>query len=187
MIEENEKNIEFEQSVVKIVIDELIDRGFIRKDINTFERTKEILRKYNRIKRSTKGIDKQIKSLQKNLESISGIKPGMKKNAFAAALIPGVNMSDYDSIFSRINELEASKVKINAFLEHIKTLVDENANADDKDLFNRIFFESSSSVKQLCEELDCTSSSIYKRINNVVNKIYIELFPELYLDEICQK
>lgn len=180
---DNEKNIEFEQSIVKIVITELIDRGFIKKDKNTFERTKEILRKYNQIKRSTKGIDKQIKNLEKNLESISGIKPGMKRNSIAMSAL-GVNPSDYDGIYSRINELETSKVKINVFLDYVKLLVEENASADDRDLFNKIFFEASHTVKQICDELECNTSTIYKRINNVVNKIYIDLFPDLYLDEM---
>lgn len=181
-----EKDVSLEQSIVKIVIAELIDRGLIKKDINTFERTKEILRKYKRIKNSTKGIDKQIKNLEKNLESISGLKPGMKKGSITAAAL-GVNPTDYDGIYSRINELKSSKVKINVFLDYVKLLVEENANNDDRELFNKIFFDASSSVKDICDEKGCESSTIYRRINNVVNKIYIELFPDSYLDELCCK
>lgn len=175
-----------EQSIVKIVIAELIDRGFIKKDINTFERTKEILRKYKRIKNSTKGIDKQIKNLENSLESVSGLKPNMKKGTLLVAAL-GVNPTDYDGIYSRINELKSSKVKINVFLDYVKLLVEENANEADRKLFDRIYFEASSSVKDICDEKGCDSSTIYRRINNVVNKIYIELFPDSYLDELCYK
>lgn len=189
MEDEKDKNQEFEQSVVKIVIAELIERGFISKNINTFERTKEVLRKYKRIKHSISGINKQINNLEKNLETISGIKPGMKKAGISLLNDSNSNPTDYDGIYSRINELESSKVKLNVFLDYIKLLVEENASDDDKDLFNRLFFDTNekASVKDICDELDCNSITIYRRINNVVNKIYIELFPDLYLDEICNR
>ncbi len=181
-----EKGVSLEQSIVKIVITELVDRGFIKKEINTFERTKEILKKYKRIRNSTKGIDKQIKNLEKDLESISGLKPGMKRNSFTAASL-GINPTDYDGIYSKINELRTSKVKINTFLDYVKSLVDDNADVEDKDLFDKLYFTANFSVQDICDETGCESSTIYRRINKVVNRIYIELFPDSYLDELCNK
>ncbi|MDE6141688.1 MAG: hypothetical protein K2G03_03700 [Bacilli bacterium] len=178
--------MENKEEIVKIVISELVDRGFIKKDINTFERTKEVLRKYKRIEQSIKGIDKQIKKLEKDLESTSGLKPNMKRSNALIDPFAKSKPSDYDSIYSRIGELESSKIKINVFLDYVKSLVKENTNVEDYDLLDRLYFTASDNAAKISEELDCNTATIYRRVNKIVDKIHIELFPDLFIDQLCK-
>lgn len=174
------------EEIVKIVISELVDRGLIKKDMNTFERTKEILRKYKRIENSINGINKQIKNLEKDLESTSGLKPNMKRASLLMDPTAKVKPSDYDAIYSRIGELESSKIKINVFLNYVKDLVKDNSSIEDYELFERLYFNASDNANKISEELDCNTTTIYRRINKVVDKIHIELLPDLFIDQLCK-
>ena len=52
-----------EKEIIKIVLDELTNRGLLRKNQNTFETTKELLRNLNKIENSVNYIQNQIDSL----------------------------------------------------------------------------------------------------------------------------
>ncbi len=168
-----------EKEIIKIVIDELTDRGLLKKSINTFETTKDLLKNLNRIESSVKRSQKQINNLKTTVKGLFPKTP--------TAINYEDNNSDtlisVEQIDQKINSLKQSQIIIKEFVKYVKELIEDVLSEDERILVNQFYFDKIS-VSELCEEYECDESTVYRRLNKCVNAIKVELFPEKYIDEL---
>ena len=169
-----------EKEIVKIVLDELTNRGFLRKNQNTFETTKELLRNLNKIESSVNHIQNQIDNL--NIKAACLDTPKLPHGIS----FEGTNaetLLSVEQIEQRINFLKQSQIKITEFVKYVKNIIKTVLDENTQILVNKFYFEKVD-VLDLCVEYNCESSTIYRKLNKAINSIKIEIFAEKFINEL---
>lgn len=178
-----EENNNLKKEIIDILLDELVSRKIIKANTtkNSYEKTKQLLYDYNRIKGSKTNIEKQIKKLDKSKDS-NDLK--ILKGQDFSQEIKGFNLtSNLDSINNRIIYLKEDIKIIDCFIDFVDNIL-ASLPEEEKKLIELFYFQNNS-VFDVAEKLNCDSSTVYKRINKIINeKLKIELFPINYITEI---
>lgn len=194
---ENELKI---TEIVNILYDVLKSKGFLLKRINTFEDTKFLLKNIKRLKHSRNMLSKKIVELNKSKSKID--LPTLKKNNVLNEK-NDISHFDLNKINQEIvNTIQTQKI-IDSFIEWIKNVFKENLSKEEYDMMC-IFYEIyndeeyKESICKIKDKIDnqlkridvialkyhYDSSTIYKKINNAINSLHIELFPEKFIKSI---
>ena len=178
-MEETKDNLKKE--IINIMIDELVKRNLIKKSNSTYDDTKQLLRNYNKLKYSKKGLRKQINNLEKSKNKID------ISNVTAVNIdgeVKGINFKkNLDGINQRISDLEQDIAKIDCFLEFIDNALNNLKSNDDYELLERIYFKNED-PKDIAIDKNCDETTIYRKINRLLNDLKILLFPGKWVDEI---
>lgn len=167
------------REIVNIMIDELLKRKLIRKNKSVFDNTKELLKNYNKIKFSKKGLQTQIKRLTKSKDSLNM----SKQIKSSLALNNNDSLRTLDVIDNRILSLEQDIKKIDCFINFIDDILETIKKDPDYNLIERVFFNKEN-PKDIAIEKNCDDGTIYRKINKLLNEIDVSLFPGKYIDEI---
>lgn len=166
-------------SIVKFVIDELIKRSIIKPNMDLKEKTKILLKNYNKFKKSIKFCKVEIEKLEASKNTIGG--PRMNRNTNFDEV--GYNGEiTLDIINSRIIDLEQTIIKIKCFLTTIEKIVD-SLKEEESELLRRIYFNKEN-VNDIADEMNCDPSTLYKKISTAVNEIKVILFANDYINNM---
>lgn len=172
--------MEIKNEIINVVLDELIKRGFIKNRINTFESTKDLLKNFNRIEKSIKHIDKQIKDLNSKANTLGNPKV---PSAMQFEKETDNALTSIEQIEERINSLKQTKVKIQTFIEFVKNIIETELSEKERLLIKRFYIDKID-VNELCVDYNCEQSTIYRNLNKSINSIKIEIFTEKYIEEL---
>lgn len=177
---ENKQNIKKE--IIELLLDELEKRKLIKNGNakSSYERTKQVLYDYNRLKKSKNNLEKQIKRLESSKNSND---MQLLHSTDFSKEIKGINItSNLDTINNRIHALKEDIKIIECFLLQVDDVL-SNLSKADYDLINNIYI-SKIKVIDLSVAMNCDSSTIYRNINKIINEqLKIELFPIFYINE----
>lgn len=172
--------MEIKNDIINVVLDELIKRGLIKKNVNTYESTKDLLRNFNRIEKSIKHIDKQIKDLNSKANTLGNPKI---PTAMQFEKEFDNSLTSIDQIEQRINTLKQTQVKIKVFIEFVKHIIESELSQKEQELLKSFYFDKKD-VNELCVDYSCEQSTIYRNLNKSINSIKIEIFAEKYIEEL---
>ena len=173
-------NNNLKKEIIDIVLNELIRRKIIKKGNSIFDNTKELLKSYNKLKYSKKGIQKQIKNLVNSKDSLD-MKASLSSSlAFDKEIDVKKNL---DTINLRILDLEQEIIKIDCFIDFIDNVLNKIKDNPDYELIERVYLQNEN-PKDIAIEKECDDATIYRKINRLVDEIKILLFPGKFVDEI---
>lgn len=178
-MEKLKANENLKKEIVNIMMDELINRKLIKKTKSTFDSAKELLKNYNKINYSKKGLLKQIERLKKSKNSL-GVNKHIKSSL---ALNDRISLKELDTINNRILDLEQDIEKINCFISFINDSLETIKSNSDYYLIERVYFNNEN-PKDIAIEKNCDDGTIYRKLNKLLGEIDILLFPGKYIDEI---
>lgn len=171
------------QEIVSVVLDELTKRGFLKKNSDLKEKTKELLRNFKRLDIAIKHYQKDIKRLENSKNSSTGGPRFKSSNISIDEIHSTADNSSLDVIDSRINNLNQLILKIESFKELVNEIIDDKLNPSEADIIRRVYFNKED-ADDIAIEFDCDKSTIYRRISKAVEDIKIELFASDFIDSM---
>lgn len=169
------------KKAIKFVLDELNKRGLIKPTTDITQKTKEVLKNYCKLKKAIQNYKKEIKRLNNAKNSIDG-GPKFNSNSITYNKSKTTNMSSLDIIESRIRDLNMTIAKINCFINELEDVI-KSLDKEDADLIEKVYFNKID-VDDIAIELNLDSSTLYKRIRKIINRIEIELFANDFIDNM---
>lgn len=178
--------MEEKKEIIKVVLNELEVRGYIKPDSSSFKNTERLLFSYNKLKESIKDRNEQIKDLKKvgipeKSKSITNMQTGGFDNRDSTEILE-------DSIKSLNKHIERTKI----IIKHIDRILDKFKDDPYFDIIRLHYFENKS-YEQIAEYYDnknskkestIASSTISRNKNRLINSIKILLLPNEFLSEI---
>ena len=171
------------KEIVKLVIDELDNRGIIKRNLNSFDNTIKLLYEYPKLKESIKDREEQIEDLKKY-----GI-PSKSKSMTSINI--GTKREEEDEIIEdNINSLKQHIYRTKVVIRYIDRVLEKIKNDKYYDVIRLYYFEHNTH-EQVAEyfyrKLDretISAESIRKNKNRLINQIKTYLFPNDTITEI---
>lgn len=139
---------------------------------SAFQKTEKLLYNYNQFK-------KIIADKQEQIDIIAAI--GLSKRSKSIVKLPmnqsHENKTDAERAEERIEEIKASMVKVQGYIQLIDDALDKISNDPYFDLIRLKYFEGLTREEISCE-LDCDTSTVTRNKNRLVNTLKIYLFPD---------
>lgn len=175
-----------EKDVVKIVLDELSKRGFIKNDSISFTNTEKLLYSYNSLKLSIKNHLEEIDDLVEN---------GLPEKSKSIVLNPGSGFNkDVDPVEQSIASINKTVEITKATLKHINKVLNNFKDDPYYEIIPLKYFEKKT-YEEIAEYFDKKSnkvsgpiavSTISKNKTRLINEIRILLIPNIYVNELLR-
>lgn len=171
------------KEVVKIVIDELDNRGIIKRNLNSFDNTIKLLYEYPKLKESIKDREEQIEDLKKygipsKSKSITSINMGTKRE------------EEDEIIEDNINSLKQHIYRTKVVIRYIDRVLEKIKNDKYYDVIRLYYFEKKT-LEQIAEYFDkkrnkdaTSPETIRTNKTRLIYEIKTYLFPNDTLTEI---
>ncbi len=174
--ENNEKNERNE--ITKIVLDELIVRGYIHKTFDLKEKTKDLIKNLPRLDIAVRHYEKDIKRLESSKNYNDG--PRFKLSKLEQEIKSTADNS-LDVIDARIKSIKMTIKKIESFKTMINEIISEKLSSEDANILKRVY-QDKVNADDIAVELNCDKSTVYRRISKAIDDIKVELFASDYVD-----
>lgn len=167
------------EEIVKIVLDELKDRGLIKeRRKSAYASTEALLYNYNYLKQSIHENRHEIEDLKAN---------GLPKKSKSIVSLEGMSTApreeEYVLVMDRISYIEQSIARTEAIIAKINRLLREFDSVKYPDLIKRIYFDGQTR-EELAEIYQCDVSTISRNRSKIINQIKIILFPSELINEL---
>lgn len=159
--------------IVKIIIDELQNRGLIKeKQHSAYSNTELLLYNYENLRQSITENELEIKELQEfGLPCKSGSVISTEK------IDGGLKENNLTLIEDRVNALRQTNARTVAFLNKIDRLIKIYNNPKYPDLIRNLYIKNKT-YEQCAEIYSCDTKTISRQKHKVVNQIKIMLFAD---------
>lgn len=166
------------KDITKTVISELIRLKILKPNADPFGSTKNLLENFNKLDSSINHLNSEIKKLEKSKNIMDG--PRFKATSITQNVSTPLNTLDI--IDSRILDLKQIIEKISCYQSQIRAIIN-TLPATDRKLIEDFYFKKID-VVDISIELGCDQSTTYRKVNKVLDKIKIELFPSKFIDSL---
>ncbi len=167
------------EEIVKIVLDELRDRGLIKeRRKSAYASTEALLYNYNYLKQSIIENKHEIEYLKTN-----GLPKKSKSIVYMGAVNTAPKEEEYVVICERISHIEQAITRTEAILAKINRLLREYDSPKYPDLIKRIYFDGQTR-EELAEVYQCDVSTISRNRSKIINQLKIILFPSELINEL---
>lgn len=165
-----------EKEIVKIVINELVERNLIHKTESSYKNTESLLNNYYLLQKSINDMKNQIKDLQKY---------GLSKTTNAVhTVIQNVVKEDENIIIeNRINNLKQSIHRTKSVIKMINLILQDIKEDKYYQIIELKYFNKKTN-EEIAEILECDVSTVSRNRNRLINTIKIRFFPNTYIDEL---
>lgn len=166
------------KDVTAFVIKELVNMKIIKPNQDPFFATKNLFKNYTKLDKAINNYEKEIKGLQRAKNKIDSpkFKSSNIENDFA---LPTNNL---DIINNRIIDLHQSIAKIKQFKKSVEDIIDSLPDNETKVI--RYFYIEKKSMPEIAELLSYDQSTCYRKLDDALNHIKVELFPGLFIDSM---
>lgn len=165
------------KETISIVMEELVRLKILKPVIDPFSNTKNLLNNFNKLDKAIYNMKSEIKKLEKSKNNIDG--PRITKSHFDNDLAQNLT---FEIIEERILNLNQTIQKIKCYQSQIISIIND-LPALDKKLIEDFYFKKID-VLDLAIEYECDQSTIYRKVNKIINEIKIELFPSKFIDSL---
>lgn len=167
------------EEIVKIVLDELRDRGLIKeRKKSAYASTEALLYNYGYLKKSIIENRHEIEDLKTN---------GLPKKSKSILALAGSGTAPREEecvlLEERISHIEQSIVRTEAIIAKINRLLREYESPKYPDLIKRIYFDGQTR-EELAEIYQCDVSTISRNRAKIINQLKIILFPGELINEL---
>lgn len=166
------------KDITKTVISELVRLKILKPNADPFGSTKNLLENFNKLDISINHLNSEIKKLEASKNEWDG--PRFKSTSIVQNVSP--SLKTLDIIDNRISDLKQIIEKISCYQSQIRAVIN-TLPATDKKLIEDFYFKKID-VVDISIELGCDQSTTYRKVNKVIDKIKIELFPGKYIDSL---
>lgn len=167
------------EEVVKIVLDELRDRGLIKENQRSAYSSTELLL-YNR-----KNLENAIHENDTEIAELREYGLPKKSASIISMSAPsgGTKENDFVVIEDRISKLEQSTARTKAILRKIDRLIKQYDSPKYPDLLKRIYFDGK--TREECAEIySCDVATVSRNKSKIINNIKVVLFPNDVVGEL---
>lgn len=167
------------EEIVKIVLDELRDRGLIKeRRKSAYASTEALLYNYGYLKQSIIENRHEIEDLKAN---------GLPKKSKSIVALDSISTAPREEecvlVEERISYIEQSIVRTEAIISKINRLLREYGSPKYPDLIKRIYFDGQTR-EELAEIYQCDVSTISRNRAKIINQLKIILFPSELINEL---
>ncbi len=166
------------KDITKTIISELVRLKILKPNADPFGSTKNLLENFNKLDISINHLNSEIKKLEASKNEWDG--PRFKSTSIVQNVSP--SLKTLDIIDNRISDLKQIIEKISCYQSQIRAVIN-TLPATDKKLIEDFYFKKID-VVDISIELGCDQSTTYRKVNKVIDKIKIELFPGKYIDSL---
>lgn len=165
-----------EKEIVKIVINELVERNLIHKTENSYKNTENLLNNLHLLKKSVQDMKKQIKDLKEY---------GAPKSTNAVhVVVPNVIREDENEIIDRrISNLRQSIHRTNSVINMINSILND-IRSDKYFMIIELKYFDKKTYEEIAEIMQCDISTVSRNKNRLINVIKVRLFPNTFIDEL---
>lgn len=165
-----------EKEIVKVVINELVERNLIHKTESSYKNTENLLNNLPLLKKSINDMKNQINDL-KNY----GI-PRSKKAVHI--VVQDAKIEDENEIIERrINNLKQSIHRTKSIIKMINLILQDIKNDKYYRIIELKYFDKKTN-EEISEIMQCDVSTVSRNKNRLINTIKIRLFPNTFIDEL---
>lgn len=177
--------MEKDKEIVKIVLDELENRGIIKKNLNSFDNTVQLLYQYPKLKDSIKDRKEQIKDLKSY-----GLQE--KSKSITAISMNNAKKDDDDELIqSNISSLKQHIHRTEVILKYIDSIIDKFKRDKYYEVIRLYYFEHKTH-DQIAEYLDSKKNkdsntspeTIRQNKNRLIREMKTYFFPNDVITEI---
>lgn len=169
------------KEIMKYVFSELIKLKILKPAQDPFNSTKNLLENLNKFDKAIKNYESEIKKLKRAKNKIDSPKFKMSK----LELTNSDPITNLDIIDTRIINLYQSIEKVSCYKNQILDIID-NLDEESNEIIRKFYIEKID-VVILADEFNCDQSTIYRKINKIINEIKVELFPGKFIDSLIWK
>lgn len=166
------------KEIMKYVFSELVKLKILKPSQDPFNSTKNLLENLSKFDKAIKNYESEIKKLKKAKNKIDS--PKFKSSNLEIS--NGESLSNLDIINTRIINLYQSIEKVSCYKEQILDII-RNLDSESNEIITKFYIEKID-VALLADEFNCDQSTIYRKINKIINDIKVELFPGKYIDSL---
>ena len=152
-----------------------------KREMDSYSKTENILKNYNKIKKSRELLMEELKSLEEEKQKIS--KLIMKTNK---VVLKEEDQNYYytdETLENRINELKQFVIKLDAEIEFINKSLREIEKDNYYQIITKFYFEKNT-VEKIAEEFDTSTQTIYYHKGRLIHELSYLLSPLDKIDEI---
>ena len=166
------------KDITKTIISELVRLKILKPNADPFGSTKKLLENFNKLDSSIDHLNSEIKKLEASKNEWDG--PRFKSTSIVQNVSP--SLKTLDIIDNRISDLKQTIKKISCYQSQIRAIIN-TLPATDRKLIEDFYFKKID-VVDISIELGCDQSTTYRKVNKVLDKIKIELFPSKFIDSL---
>lgn len=165
-----------EKEIVKIVINELIERNLIHKTENSYKNTENLLSNFHLLKKSINDMKNQINDLK-----TYGIP---HTNKAVHVVVQDACIEDENTIIERrISNLKQSIHRTNSIIKMINLILQDIKSDKYYKIIELKYFDKLT-YEEIAEIMQCDVSTVSRNKNRLVNTIKVRLFPNTFIDEL---
>lgn len=169
-----------EEDIVKIVLEELKERGLIRKSGHTaYSATESLLYNYNNLKQSIHQNELEIEDLRKyGLPKRSGSVLNLDKPQGGPTKMPELVVVD-----ERVDILQQTNARTRALLTKIDRILNDCKIPRYPDLIKLLYFDEKSR-EEVAEFYQCDPTTVTRNKAKIVNSVKVQLFPNDTINDL---
>lgn len=172
-----ENDYVLKKEIISTVIEELVKLKILKPANDPFSNTKNLLNNFNKLDKAIYNMESEIKKLEKSKNNIDA--PRVTKSHFDNDFAQNLT---FEIIEERILNLNQTIQKIKCYQSQIRSIINDLPTLDKK-LIEDFYFKKID-VLDLAIEYECDQSTIYRKVNKIINEIKIELFPSKFIDSL---
>lgn len=167
------------EEIVKVVLDELRDRGLIKENQRSAYSSTELLL-YNR-----KNLENAIHENDMEISELREYGLPKKSASIVSMDAPsgGIKENEFVIIEDRVNRLQQSNARITALIHKMDRLLKQYGSAKYPDLIKRLYFDGM--TREECAEVyNCDVATISRNKSKIINSLKVVLFPNEVAGEL---
>lgn len=167
------------EEIVKVVVDELRDRGLIKENQRSAYSSAELLLyNYPNLQKSIHENNLEIEELRK-----FGLPKKSSSCVSTEHIMGGVREDDPVILEERISRLTQSNARTQAVIQKVNRLIQEFDNPKYPDLIKNLYFDGK--TREECAEIySCDVATISRNKSKIINGIKTILFPNETVNEL---
>lgn len=169
------------KELVNFILEELDRKGFLHKTDDLKEKTKNLLKNFNRLDNAIRHYKKDIERLEKSKNTSSDGPKFKTVSKIGDEIHSTVDNTSLDVIDSRISNLNQTITKIESFKIMVEGILKDKLSTEDESILRKVYFEGRN-ADDIAVDLNCDKSTIYRKISKSLEDIKIELFANDFID-----
>jgi len=169
-----------EKEIVKIVLDELINRKMLKKNITPQEKTKLVLKQYNKLILSIEKTNAQINRLEKEQKKL--FPTSSKTNKVALQEENRIYLYTDETLQNRINELKQISIRAVEYTNYIKDVCETFKDDEYYPIIEYLYFQNKK-YKDISLFFGWSLGTINKHRERLIDEISTILFSDLFISE----
>ena len=167
-----------QKEVINYVLDELVNRNLLKKNISTYKNTESLLYKYPSLKKSIEDREEEIEYIKKY-----GFDKIRNSTSIVKMSTNLTNQKDYDIDEEMIRSITRDVHKIKLVINRIDRVLKKFKDDKYIDIIRLKYFEGKTQ-EEIAEYFEKDYSTLWRNNKRLINEIKIYFFPNDVIEEI---